>query len=84
MYLENNKRQVIKKKEDNTMTFVIVTIEARKDERELNRTKEGNNGTPTIKEERPYNERTWQKVEIKALQKAFIFQEKKNENTLTH
>ena len=59
MYLENNKRQVIKKKEDKTMTFVIVTIEARKDERELNRTKEGNNGTPTIKEERPYNERTW-------------------------
>ena len=43
MYLENNKRQVIKKKEDKTMTFVIVTIEARKDERELNRTKEGNN-----------------------------------------
>lgn len=59
MYLENNKRQIIKKKEDNTMTFVIVTIEARKDERELNRTKEGNNGIPTIKEERPYNERTW-------------------------
>ena len=41
------------------MTFVIVTIEARKDERELNRTKEGNNRTPTIKEERPYNKRTW-------------------------
>lgn len=30
------------------MTFVVVTIERRKDEREKNRTKNGNNGQPTI------------------------------------